>query len=281
MPELPEVETVLRGIKRRVVGRRLGLAEVLHPQIIVGSPEEFVWEVSGRRVASAQRKGKAIAMELEPRNGREISDSQFLLIRLGMTGQFTVNPGSAPLEPHTHARLPLDDGREEIRYRDVRRFGRLRICTRKEVETVLGTMGPDAPEISRSEFISALNGRRGPIKSWLMNQQMLAGLGNIYADEALFLAHINPLIPAGRLSARAAERLRLAVQKVLKQAVERQGTTFRDYLNIDGEAGNYAMRLRVYQRTGRPCRRCGTPIRRVVIAGRSSHYCPRCQKRSS
>jgi len=280
MPELPEVETVLRGLKRRVLGRTLGRAEVLHPQIIAGSPDEFIREVSRRRAVSARRKGKAIAVELGPPPGGGSLEARYLLIRLGMTGQLTVTASAAPLEPHTHARLPLDDGREEIRYRDTRRFGRLRIGTREEIEAILGRMGPDAPAISRPAFSAALRGRRGPIKSWLMNQQVLAGLGNIYADEALFLARIHPLTPAGRISAPAAERLRRAVRKVLKQAVERQGTTFRDYIDIDGESGNYAMRLRVYQRTGKPCRRCRALIRRVVIAGRSSHFCPRCQRTS-
>ena len=279
MPELPEVETVLRGLQQRVVGRWLGTAEVLHPQIIVGSPDDFVSGVSSRRILSARRKGKAIAVELSARNARDDNERRYILVRLGMTGQLTVNPSDAPLEPHTHARLPLDEGREEVRFRDTRRFGRLRCCTREEVENILGRLGPDAPEISADQFLAALRGRRGAIKSWLMNQQMLAGLGNIYADEALYLARIHPLTSAGRISAQAAKRLRGAVKKVLRQAVERQGTSFRDYINLDGEPGSYSMRLRVYQRTGKPCRRCRAPIHRLVIAGRSSHFCPRCQPR--
>ena len=279
MPELPEVETVLRGLKQRVVGRWLGAAEVFHPQIIVGSPDDFVREVSGHRVLGAWRKGKAIALELSALNGGDAAERRYMLVRLGMTGQLTVHASAEPLESHTHARLALDDGREEIRYRDARRFGRLRCCTREELDKVFGRLGPDAPEISRDEFLNSLRGRRGAIKSWLMNQQMLAGLGNIYADEALYLARIHPLTPAGRIPALLAERLRRAVKKVLQQAVERQGTSFRDYINLNGEPGNYSMRLRVYQRTGKPCRRCHTPIKRVIVAGRSSHFCPHCQPR--
>jgi formamidopyrimidine-DNA glycosylase len=279
MPELPEVETVLRGLKKRVVGRWLGAAEVLHSQVIVGPPDDFARGVSGRRVLSAQRKGKAISIELGPGTGADNAEPRFLLVRLGMTGQLTVNPSAAPIETHTHARLALDDGREEIRYRDTRRFGRLRCCTRDELEEVLGRLGPDAPEISPEQFFQSLRGRRGAIKSWLMNQQMLAGLGNIYADEALYLARLHPLTPAGRIAARSAERLRRAVQKILRQAVERQGTSFRDYIDIEGRQGNFLALLRVYQRTGKPCRRCRTAIKRVIVAGRSSHFCPHCQPR--
>lgn len=278
MPELPEVETVLRGLKERVVGRRVSAVEVSHAQIIAGSPEEFAREVSGRKILDAKRKGKAIAIELGPQNGNGLVDGRFLLVRLGMTGQFTVSLSAAPVESHTHARLALDDGREEIRYRDPRRFGRLRSCTVDDLEEIFGKLGPDAPEISPQEFFRALHGRRGAIKSWLMNQQLLAGLGNIYADEALFLARIHPLTPAGRLGESQARALLRAVKKVLHRAVELQGTSFRDYIDIEGRPGNFLPQLRVYQRSGKPCRRCGAAIKRVIIGGRSSHFCPKCQR---
>jgi formamidopyrimidine-DNA glycosylase len=278
MPELPEVETVLRGLRQRVLGRWLGVAEVRHPQIIGGSPGDFVREVSGRRIASARRKGKAIAVELGPRNGEE-TPPRYLLIRLGMTGQLTVNPVAEPLEPHTHVRLELEGGQEEIRYVDARRFGRLRCLAREELDAIFGGMGPDAREITDEEFLGSLQGRRVPLKSWLMNQQMLAGVGNIYADEALYLARLNPLAQAGRISPDDARRLLRALKRVLDRAVELQGTSFRDYIDIEGRPGNFLPQLRVYQRTGKPCRRCRTLIARVVIAGRSSHYCPQCQPR--
>jgi len=300
MPELPEVETVLRGLKKRVLGRRISVVEVSHPQVIVGSPDEFTELLRGREIRRGTRKGKAIALELGPpsehpaqgrRSGRrghprrmdrpegDGGGRRYLLVRLGMTGQFTVNTRSAPLEPHTHVRLALDDGREEIRYRDPRRFGRLRCCTPEELDEIFGGLGPDAPEISRPQFLAALRGRRGAIKSWLMNQQVLAGLGNIYADEALFAARIHPLSPAGRISAEAAGRLLRAVKNVLRRAVELQGTSFSDYIDIEGRPGNFLPRLKVYQRTGEPCRRCKRSIQRLVIGGRSSHFCPHCQRR--
>lgn len=276
MPELPEVETVLRGLKERVLGRRVSSVEVLNPLVIVGQREEFTRVVTGRSIHTVRRKGKALAIELGAKNGEA---PRFLLIRLGMTGQLTVEPREAALKPHTHVRMAFGEGSEELRFRDVRRFGRLRCCTAEELEQVFSRLGPDASEISEKEFLDAMKGRRGAIKSWLMNQQLLSGLGNIYADEALFRARIHPLAKPGSLPLGVARRLHRAVKKVLERAVARQGTSFRDYIDIEGRPGNYLESLRVYQRTGRPCRRCRTPIRRLVIAGRSSHFCPRCQPR--
>src|SRR5579859_3362808 len=279
MPELPEVETVLRGLRKRVIGRRLGAAQVSHPQIIVGPPGQFIREVSGRQILGAQRKGKAIALELGPEIGNGDGARRYLLVRLGMTGQLTVNAIAEPVEPHTHVRLALEDGGEELRYVDARRFGRLRCIARQELDAVFGGLGPDAREISEGQFQKALRGRRGPLKSWLMNQQMLAGVGNIYADESLYLARLHPLTQAGRISPRDAHRLLREVKRVLERAVALQGTSFRDYIDIEGRPGNFLPQLRVYQRAGKPCRRCRQPIERVVISGRSSHFCPKCQPR--
>jgi formamidopyrimidine-DNA glycosylase len=276
MPELPEVETVAQGLERRALGRRVATVEVRHPGVIVGSAEEFASTLEGRRLVNVSRKGKALALELATEDG---SRPRFLLVRLGMTGQFTVKPREAPLESHTHVLLALDDGREELRFRDVRRFGRLRSCTREELEAVLGALGPDAQHVTERQFLTAMRGRHGAIKSWLMNQNLLAGLGNIYADEALFEARIHPLTQPGRVSAEKAHRLYKAVRKVLDRAVQLGGTTFSDYLDAEGQPGAFVKKLRVYQHTGEPCRRCGHPIRRMVIAGRSSHFCPRCQPR--
>jgi len=273
VPELPEVETVLQGLKQRALGRRILSIEVRHPGVIIGSPEKFVAEAEGRTVVSVRRKGKALALELEAEN----APPRYLLVRLGMTGQFTVSARETPLAPHTHVLLVLGE-HDELRFRDVRRFGRLRCCTREELEAVFGRLGPDAQEATEAQFLSAMRGRHGAIKSWLMNQQLLAGLGNIYADESLFVARIHPLAQPGRISVLKARRLFKAVRKVLDHAVKLQGTSFRDYVDIEGRPGNYEPRLRVYQRTGEPCRRCQTPIRRVALAGRGTHYCPKCQR---
>ena len=274
MPELPEVETVSQGLQKRALGRRILAVEVRHPGVIVGSPEQFVAELEGRAIVSVQRKGKALALELEAEN----APPRYLLVRLGMTGQFTVSARQTPLAPHTHVLLVLGE-HDELRFRDVRRFGRLRSCTREELEAAFGRLGPDAQQVTEEQFLGAMRARHGAIKSWLMNQQLLAGLGNIYADESLFVAGIHPLAQPGRISPRKARRLFRAVRKVLDHAVQLQGTSFRDYVDIEGRPGNYTQRLRVYQRTGKPCRRCGRPIRRIAIAGRSSHFCPCCQPR--
>jgi formamidopyrimidine-DNA glycosylase len=274
MPELPEVETVSQGLQKRALGCRIQAVEVRHPGVIVGSPEQFAAELEGRAIVSVQRKGKALALELSAAN----LPPRYLLVRLGMTGQFTVSARQAPLEPHTHVLLALGE-REELRFRDVRRFGRLRSCTREELEAAFGRLGPDAQRVTEEQFLNAMRARRGAIKSWLMNQQVLAGVGNIYADESLFVAGIHPLAQPGRISPPKARRLFRAVRKVLARAVKLQGTSFRDYVDIEGRPGNYEPSLRVYQRSGEPCRRCGRPIRRLVIAGRSSHFCPGCQPR--
>jgi formamidopyrimidine-DNA glycosylase len=275
MPELPEVETVAQGLRKRTLGRRISEVQVRHAGLIKGAPNEFVRRVSETTIVAVRRKGKVIVVEL----AHAASEPQFLMIRLGMTGQVTLEPSEAPLEPHTHVLMPLDDGREELRFCDARRFGNLRALERAEIEALLGTLGPDAREISEDEFLQAMHGRRGAIKSWLMNQQMLSGLGNIYADEALFSARIHPLAQPGRVAPDAARALFRAVHRVLDRAVNLQGTSFRDYIDIEGREGNFATRLKVYGRDGEPCRKCRTLLKRIVIAGRSSHFCPHCQPR--
>jgi formamidopyrimidine-DNA glycosylase len=276
MPELPEVESVAQGLRRLALGRRISAVEVRHTGVIAGSAEEFVSTIEGSKLVSISRKGKAIAVELLNEKGAE---PRFLLVRLGMTGQLTVMPHDAPIEPHTHVFMTLDDGREELRFRDARRFGRLRSLTRAELEKVLGALGPDAQMVTEEQFLKAMHGRKGAIKSWLMNQNLVAGLGNIYADEALFEAGIHPLAQPGRVSSDKAHKLYKAVRKVLNRAVRLGGTTFSDYLDVEGRPGAFLKRLQVYQHTGEPCRRCGQPIRRIVIGGRSSHFCPQCQPR--
>jgi formamidopyrimidine-DNA glycosylase len=276
MPELPEVETVLRGLHRSALGLRIAEVKIGHAGIIAGKPAEFAARLEGRLIASVSRKGKVLVAELAARDGR---DPFYLVMRLGMTGQITMQPREAAVEPHTHLRMLFEGAEKELRFRDVRRFGRLRCCTREELTELLAGLGPDACKVSEEEFLRAMRRRRGAIKSWLMNQQALAGLGNIYADEALFAAGIHPLAQPGRVSPEAARRLYRAIQKVLKRAIGLQGTSFRDYLDIEGRPGSFRRRLQVYQRTGEPCLRCRQTIQRMVIAGRSSHFCPRCQPR--
>ncbi|MGH9452483.1 MAG: bifunctional DNA-formamidopyrimidine glycosylase/DNA-(apurinic or apyrimidinic site) lyase [Terriglobia bacterium] len=276
MPELPEVETVLRGLSRRALGRKIVSVVVHTPSVIAGPVEQFMHDVEGRRFTSLRRKGKALAAELRAANG---APPTHIIIRLGMTGQVTIVPQNSPLQAHTHVRFLFDDGGEEMRFRDPRRFGGIRSCSPEELERIFGRMGPDAREISFEQFEAARRGRTGAIKGWLLNQQMLAGLGNIYADEALFEAHVHPRVVAGRISTARSRELLRAIHKVLNRAVKLQGTSFRDYIDIEGAPGNYGVRLRVYQRQGERCRRCGITLRRIIVCGRSSHFCPKCQPR--
>lgn len=273
MPELPEVETVRQGLERRVLGRRISAIRVLRPGTVRGQPASWM---EGRRVAGFHRKGKTLIMELSGEGSRPRAD---LIVRLGMTGRLVLNPREAPLLPHTHACISLDDGREELRYCDPRRFGMLRLSTPQETEQMLHSLGPDALEVTESEFTGRMGKRHGAIKGWLLNQQVLSGLGNIYADEALFAARVHPQTPAGKVSKPARRALYRAVRNILRRAIALQGTTFRDYIDIEGRPGKFMSRLQVYGRAGQPCRRCNNTVQRIVICGRSSHFCPSCQHR--
>ena len=275
MPELPEVETVLRGLKRLTLGRSIMQIQVLTPGVITGPPKIFCRQVEARTIVGLERKGKVLALSL---GAKADSPSVYLLIRLGMTGQIVVSPRDAPLLPHTHVRMTLDDGCDELRYRDSRRFGRLRYCTREELTGIFRSLGPDALRITEEQFRQCLRGRHGTIKGLLLNQSVISGLGNIYADEALFKARIHPQTPAGRIAGRRALHLLRSIREVLRHAVELQGTSFRDYIDIEGRPGNFRQRLCVYQRKNEPCSRCETAIRCIRVSGRSSHFCPRCQR---
>jgi formamidopyrimidine-DNA glycosylase len=274
MPELPEVETVLRGVQRFALRRRITKVDVLTPSVIAGTPEAFRTQIEARRIVGLERKGKILVLHLSS-NSR--APAVHLVIRLGMTGQIVAVRSDAPLVTHTHVRMTLDGGADELRYRDVRRFGTLRWCSTKGLSTLLGSLGPDALKIHAAQFRQALRGRRGAIKGLLLNQAIIAGIGNIYADEALFDARMHPETTAGRITAVKARGLLQSIRKVLRRAVELQGTSFRDYIDIEGRPGNFLPRLQVYHRTGEPCLRCGSPIRRITVGGRSSHFCPRCQ----
>lgn len=272
MPELPEVETIRRGLERRALGRHITAVEVTNPAVIRGNAARFAGAIAGGRVTRVSRKGKTLAVELEQR-----SVANFLVIRLGMTGQLTLVPASAPLESHTHVIFTLDHG--ALRFRDPRRFGRLWCATGAEVAQLFSSLGPDALELTEAEFERALGGRHGAIKALLLNQGVISGVGNIYADEALFEAGIHPETPGGSISKALRRSLRHAVRDVLLRAIALQGTSFRDYVDIEGNPGNFEPQLLVYGRDGEPCRRCHGLIRRVLVSGRSSHYCPHCQRR--
>lgn len=275
MPELPEVETIARGVNERVRGDRI--VEVWlgsHREPFKTAPAQQAKGLEGRLIRGVFRVGKHIVCDLGPAGGRH-SDAQWI-VHLGMTGRLVVTVPEAPVARHTHARLTLASGRE-VRFVDPRRFGRLEF---RDLEETGGFAGPgkEPLAINAIEFAELFRGRRLAIKAALLNQSLLAGVGNIYADESLYRAGIRPRRMAGRLSKANLERLRQAIKEVLEHAIQMGGSSVADYVNADGVRGFFQLAHCVYLRTGLPCRRCGTPIRRILVGGRGTHFCPKCQR---
>ena|SRR6266568_806271 len=287
MPELPEVETVARGVDARVRGDRI--VEIWfgsHREPFKTSATRQARGLLDRSILSVHRTGKHIVVELGPRpdgclvNDRPledggIADAQWI-VHLGMTGRLLVTTPDAPVLAHTHARLTLASGRE-LRFVDPRRFGRLEF---RALGKGKGFAAPGAEPliIEAKEFAALFRGRKLAIKAALLNQTLLAGVGNIYADESLFRAGIRPRRDAGRLTRIELERLRIALREVLEHAILLGGSSVSDYVDAEGKQGFFQLEHCVYQRTGEPCLQCGAEIRRVVVAGRSTHYCPTCQR---
>jgi formamidopyrimidine-DNA glycosylase len=268
MPELPEVETVANGVHERIHGQRIEQVWTSGKPQTFKSPEAEIAEVLTRsRIDRVRRVGKTIVASLTRTDGTEAE----FLIHLGMTGRLLVSAPSVPLPPHTHAVLTLSSG-NELRFVDARRFGRLSVRT----EAYDGP-GAEPLTIAEDDFVKLFKGRRTPIKAALLNQSLLHGVGNIYADESLFRAGIRPRRQAARLTRAELLRLRVALQEVLQHAIELGGSSVSDYVDADGVRGFFQLEHKVYVRTGKPCLICGTPIRKITIGGRSTHYCPTCQ----
>lgn len=273
MPELPEVETVARGLRavlpgRRILGVRLGKTD------FIDDPAALEQELPGARIDQVRRHGKFLVLDLDRPNGEASNLS--LLIHLGMTGQIVVGPPEARVAPHTHVFLALDDGKE-LRYTDIRRFGRIAILAHGSREEVLGPLGLDPLEATEAAFIASVKGRRARIKALLLDQHVFRGMGNIYTDESLWRARIHPMRLGAKLRESEIRLLYRAVQVVLTEAIRLRGSSISDYVDSEGQPGEFQLRHRVYQREGKKCFRCGTLIRRVIVAGRSSYFCPRCQ----
>lgn len=278
MPELPEVETVARSVDVRLRGDRCIQAWFgSHREPFKTPPSRQAKGLEGSLILSVHRSGKHIVFELSSTAGPPSAspDAQWI-VHLGMTGQLLVKEPDAPLARHTHVRLTLASG-NELRFVDPRRFGRLEFRNLARAQQFVPS-GAEPLEIAPQPFASLFRGRRLAIKAALLNQSLLAGVGNIYADESLFRAGIRPTRRAGRLTRAELERLRLALLDVLGHAIRLGGSSISDYVDANGDPGSFQVEHCVYQRTGQPCRRCGTPIRRILIAGRGTHYCPRCQR---
>lgn len=274
MPELPEVETVVRGLRLALPGRRI-MSVRLGKTDFIDDPAALERELPGKKIIGVERFGKFLLFGLESPNG--VSKESYLLVHLGMTGQLVTCTPDAPVAPHTHAFFSLDDGRE-LRYTDVRRFGRIAFLTNGAHEVVLSKLGLEPLEATEQQLAERLRDRRAPIKSVLLNQHVLRGIGNIYADESLWRAQIHPMRIAASLSAKEIRQLHRAVQLVLNEAIRMRGSSVSDYVDADGERGEFQLRHRVYQREGKKCPRCGGTIRRIIVGGRSSHFCPQCQR---
>jgi len=269
MPELPEVETVARGLDRQIAGdviESIWLGS--KPEPLKSPAREIAAALRSKKISRIRRLGKHIVFDLEPTaNG---SAAVQWTVHLGMTGSLLVSKPNTDREKHTHAIAQLASGRE-LRFVDPRRFGRLSVIEK------FSPPGAEPLDISLHDFAALFRGRKTPIKSALLNQKLLSGVGNIYADEALFRAGIRPRRRASSLSHDELRRLHSALKRVLKQAIKLGGSSISDYVDSNGDEGFFQLKHRVYGREGKPCSVCKTPIKRIVIGGRSSHYCPKCQ----
>jgi formamidopyrimidine-DNA glycosylase len=277
MPELPEVETIARELRPLVTGATISGAWFDWPnQIKHPAPARFVAALKGREILSVERRAKWLVFALGPTTSR--GEAAVLAIQVKMTGQLDVVSPQAPRDKHVHATFSFDDGRE-LRLRDTRKFGRLAVYSPADAERVLGTLGPEplGEELTVAEFRHMLRARRGRLKPLLMNQAFLAGVGNIYADEALWRARLHPLRSAASLRADQARHLYVALRDVLNEAIARRGSSVDSYRAPEG-SGDMQHHLNVYGRTGKPCPRCGRPTRRIVIGARSTHFCSWCQR---
>jgi formamidopyrimidine-DNA glycosylase len=273
MPELPEVETVARGLQSALPGRRI-LSIRLGKTDFIEDPAALEEIVPGTRILAVRRYGKFLVLDLEPSGGA--GAPLCMLVHLGMTGQLTARRADEPAAPHTHVFFALDDGRE-LRYTDIRRFGRVLVVPESKRESALGQLGLDPLEVGEDEFRRRLGGRRARVKALLLDQRVLRGLGNIYTDESLWRARIHPMRLAAALKTSEAAGLYRAIREVLTAAIRLRGSSISDYVDAAGLPGEYQRRHRVYQREGKKCFRCSATIRRAIVAGRSSYFCPRCQ----
>jgi formamidopyrimidine-DNA glycosylase len=272
VPELPEVETVVRDLRPLLVGRRIASIAVGPHALRRPWSKNWARVLRGRQVTAVARRGKWIVVHLD--------DGQHLVVHLGMTGQLTVAPTQLPMNNHTHWIVVLDQGHDQLRFRDIRRFGsvtrfRDTMALSKFFESA--QLGPEPFEVEKPYWQKTLRRTERCLKAVLLDQRVVAGVGNIYADESLFQARLHPTLIACRLANAEQERLRKAIGVVLQRAIERRGSSIRDYIGGSGLKGKYQEEFRVYGRTGRPCLRCRSPIERIRLAGRSTHFCPQCQ----
>jgi formamidopyrimidine-DNA glycosylase len=271
MPELPEVETTRRGIRAALRGRQVAALVLREPRLRWRVDAALPVRIEGQRVTDVRRRAKYLIIDL---------DAGSLILHLGMSGSLRVLDAATPVLPHDHYDLLLDSGRC-LRFNDPRRFGSLHWSPGDPAgHPLLADLGPEplGAEFNAGYLARRARGRRVAIKHFLMDQRIVVGVGNIYASEALFRAAIHPRRAAGRISRARLEALVTSVRAVLEDAIREGGTTLRDYVAADGNPGYFGRKLYVYERAGKPCRRCRTPVRQLVQGQRSTYYCPRCQR---
>jgi formamidopyrimidine-DNA glycosylase len=290
MPELPEVEVTRRRIARLLVGRTIARVLTTKPSyFFLTSPKRLQQQLAGRSVSKLERHGKYLLARLD--------SGDTLLLHLGMTGQLfgegassirflrapdrraagTAKPRGFSPDEHTHLQLEFSDGGPRVFFRDVRKFGKVLLVADGRSDARLEKLGVDALVVRGSQLFEAASMRKIPIKTLLLDQSVIAGIGNIYADEALFLARVSPKRSARRVTESECDAIVAAAQRVMRRSIQTGGSSISDYVNPDGSDGGYQRERRVYGREGEPCQRCKTPIVRVVIAARSTHFCPNCQ----
>ena len=269
MPELPEVETVVRALREPLIGATfLGLHSSWPKQLVTPEEAEFNARIHGCRVKAIDRRAKYLLFTL--------TEGETLIVHLKMTGHLAVVPAGTPPDKYVHNYFDLTDGRQ-LRFRDMRKFGRLYLV--KDPHEILKHLGPEPlePEFTAAVAAERLSGSRRAIKTLLLDQTRIAGIGNIYADEALFDAGINPERPANTLNDKEIIALHNSIRKVLQLGIDREGASITNYVLPDGTKGDMQNAVAVFRRTGSPCYDCQTPIERIVLGGRSTHFCPHCQ----
>jgi formamidopyrimidine-DNA glycosylase len=275
MPELPEVETIARTLEPAIRGRVIAGIELLFRPLLRRGGRKVLAGLEGRRVLGVRRRGKMLLIACE--------SARTLVFHLKMTGQFLFAGATEPRDKHTRLVIRFEDGANELRFRDVRKFGFV-LCVEGDPIAAcaeLACLGPEPLEVGLEEFAAFIARKKGRIKSLLLDQTVIAGIGNIYADEMLFDARIHPETPASSLRKKVVERLYVSMKKVLTLAIAEKGSTLQDYRDAEGKAGNFQFFHKVYDRKGEPCVVCAAPVRMTRIGGRSSHFCPKCQRKKS
>ncbi len=272
MPELPEVETIVRELKKELPGLKIAAIKDHYQPIIKSDLALFKKKLLGQKVTDIDRHGKYIFLIL--------SNKYIIAVHLRMTGQLFWAEKTAAIDKHTHLELLFSGHNKKLLYRDIRKFGGLTLLSAQEYPTYLENkkVAPDALKISLAEFKKNIGKKTGKLKAVLLDQTIIAGLGNIYVDEVLIREKLSPELDVKKLTSEQITNLLKTIKQVLKAAIVKKGTTFSDYLTANGKKGGFQLKLRAYQQDGKPCFHCGTLIKKTRVAGRGTHYCPNCQK---